>query len=136
MYLVDTSVWVDFLRGRATPQVDALERLLEGEEVVGVTPTVIQELLQGADSPRRFEELREYLADLACFVPLEPVESHIQAARLYQACRRAARTPRSSNDCLIAQVAIEHGLVLLHDDRDFDSIAKVSGSLMTYPIPG
>lgn len=132
MYLVDTSVWVDFLRGRSTPQVGVLEVLLAGEELVGVTPTIIQELLQGADSPGRFEELRGYLADLACYLPREPVESHVQAARLYQACRRAGRTPRSSNDCLIAQVAIEHSLVLLHDDRDFDVIAETSGSLALY----
>ncbi len=132
MYLVDTSVWVDFLRGRETPQVRALEGLLAGEEIVGTTPTVIQELLQGADSPRRFEELRDYLGDLACYLPAEPVESHVRAARLYHACRRAGRTPRSSNDCLIAQVAIENALVLLHDDRDFDAIANVSGSLLTY----
>jgi predicted nucleic acid-binding protein len=132
MYLVDTSVWVDFLRGRATPKVGALEGLLAGEEIVGTTPTIIQELLQGAESPKRFDELRGYLGELACYLPEEPVESHVRAARLYQACRRAGRTPRSSNDCLIAQVAIEHSLVLLHDDRDFDAIASVSGALFTY----
>jgi predicted nucleic acid-binding protein len=132
MYLVDTSVWVDFLRGRETPKVGALEGLLAGEEIVGTTPTIIQELLQGADSPKRFDELRGFLGDLACYLPAEPVESHVRAARLYQACRRAGRTPRSSNDCLIAQVAIEHSLVLLHDDRDFDAIASVSGAFLTY----
>ncbi|MBX3714925.1 MAG: PIN domain-containing protein [Burkholderiales bacterium] len=130
MYLVDTSVWIGFLRGRDTLKVRALEELLSGDEVVGVTPTIIQELLQGADSPARFEELREYLSELACFLPREPVESHVRAARLYQSCRRAGRTPRSSNDCLIAQVAIEHSLYLLHDDRDFDSIAATSAELM------
>ncbi|MBE0616783.1 MAG: PIN domain-containing protein [Proteobacteria bacterium] len=134
MYLVDTSVWVDFLRGRNTPQVGVLEVLLAGEEVVGVTPTIIQELLQGTDSPDRFEELRGYLADLACYLPRDPVESHIRAARLYQGCRRAGRTPRSSNDCLIAQAAIEHSLVLLHDDRDFDVIAGTSDSLSLYRV--
>jgi predicted nucleic acid-binding protein len=132
MYLVDTSVWMDFLRGRETPKVAALEELLAGDEVVGVTPTIIQELLQGAESTARFEELREYLSELACFLPREPVESHVRAARLYQSCRRAGRTPRSSNDCLIAQIAIEHSLYLLHDDRDFDSIAATDSTLRLY----
>lgn len=131
MYLVDTSVWVDFLRGQETRQVRALDDLLAGEEIVGTTPTIIQELLQGADSPGRFDELRDYLGSLACYLPAEPVESHVRAARLYQACRRAGRTPRSSNDCLIAQIAIDHDLILLHDDRDFDAIAGVSGALRT-----
>lgn len=134
MYLVDTSVWIDFLRGRQTPQVDALDGLLAGEEIVGVTPTIIQELLQGADTPDRFDELRRYLSDLACYLPREPVESHVRAAGLYQDCRRLGRTPRSSNDCLIAQVAIEHALVLLHDDRDFDAIARACGSLRVHPL--
>lgn len=133
MYLVDTSVWIDFLRGHDTRQAKVLEGLLAGEEIVGVTPTIIQELLQGVDSPARFDELRSYLADLACYLPRDPVESHVQAARLYQACRREGRARRSSGDCLIAQVAIEHSLVLLHDDRDFNAIAKASDSLLLYP---
>jgi predicted nucleic acid-binding protein len=33
---------------------------------------------------------------------------HIPAAQLYQDCRKTGKTPRSSNDCLIAQIAIEN----------------------------
>lgn len=55
MYLVDTSVWVDFLRGRATAEVRALKDLLAGEEIVGTAPIILQEILQGADSSARFE---------------------------------------------------------------------------------
>ena len=55
MYLVDTSVWVDYLRGKSTPQVLALKDLLSGEDIVGVTPVILQEVLQGADTLDRFE---------------------------------------------------------------------------------
>jgi len=56
------------------------------------------------------------------------------AARLYQSCRRAGKTPRSSNDCLIARIAIEHDLVLLQDDRDFAAVASVAPELRLYPV--
>jgi predicted nucleic acid-binding protein len=129
MVLVDTSVWIDFLRGAPTAQVAALEGLLEGDDLVGTAPIILQEILQGADSPARFEQWRREFAGLMCYLPLDPIDSHIEAARLYAACRRAGRTPRSSNDCLIARIAVEHDLVLLEDDRDFDAIAAVEKRL-------
>jgi len=132
MYLVDTSVWVDYLRGKATPPVRKLKELLAGEQIVGVAPIILQEILQGADSDQRFEKWRKYFAGLCCYAPIDAVASHVAAARLYQACRRAGRSPRSSNDCLIAQIAIEHKLALLQDDRDFVAIAGASPELQLY----
>jgi predicted nucleic acid-binding protein len=134
MILVDTSVWVDYLRGRATPQVQSLKSLLSGDEIVGIAPIILQEILQGADSAARFETWRKYFTDLFCYVPRDPVESHVAAARLYQQCRKAGKTPRSSNDCLIAQIAIENGILLLHNDRDFNTIANVIPQLQLYPV--
>ncbi len=133
MYLVDTSVWVDFLRGDETPQVRALNNLLSGQEIVGTAPMILQEILQGADSAERFGTWIKYFSDLFCYVPRDPVKSYIAAARLYQECRKAGKTPRSSNDCLIAQIAIEHGLALVHNDRDFNAIASVVEELGLYP---
>jgi len=132
MYLADTSVWVDYLRAKASPPVQALRSLLAGDDVVGVAPIIVQEILQGADSEARFEKWRKYFADLCCYTFADQAASHVAAAGLYLACRRAGRTPRSSNDCLIAQVALEHGLVLLHSDRDFDAIAQAAPSLQVY----
>ncbi|MBI2297040.1 MAG: PIN domain nuclease [Betaproteobacteria bacterium] len=133
MYLVDTSVWVDYLRAKATPQVRALKELLPGDQIVGVAPIILQEVLQGADSDERFERWWKFFGGLCCYTPRDPVTSHVEAARLYQSCRRAGKTPRSSNDCLIARIAIEHGLLLLHDDRDFEAIAAVAPELRLYP---
>lgn len=136
MYLVDTSVWVEFLRGSSTPQVQVLRDLLSGEEIVGVAPIILQEVLQGADSTERFESWRKYFSGLFCFVPRDPVDSYVAAARMYQQCRRDGKTPRSSNDCLIAQIAIESRLTLLHGDRDFDAIASAIGELRLYSMTG
>ncbi len=132
MVLVDTSVWIDFLRGAPTVQVAALESLLEGDDLVGTAPIILQEVLQGADSFARFERWRREFGGLMCYLPLDPIDSHVEAARLYLACRRSGRTPRSSNDCLIAQIALEHDLVLLEDDRDFEAIASVEKRLKLF----
>jgi predicted nucleic acid-binding protein len=134
VYLVDTSVWIDYLRAKATPQVVTLRELLAGMEIVGVAPIIIQEILQGADSDQRFEKWRKYFTKLCCYAPLDPIGSYVNAARLYQACRRTGKTPRSSNDCLIAQIAIEHRLVLLQDDRDFSVILAADSRLRLYPM--
>lgn len=129
MYLVDTSVWIDFLRGRNVSHVSALATLLEGEDPVAVAPIILQEILQGADSQERFDTWQTYFLQLYCLVPRDPIATHVAAASLYQRCRRAGATPRSSNDCLIARIAIEHGAILLHNDRDFDAIAAAEPAL-------
>ncbi len=134
MYVVDTSVWVDFLRGSDTPQVAILKGLLKSDDIVGVAPIILQEVLQGADSDARFEKWRKYFEGLCCYAPADPPASHVAAARLYQACRRAGKTPRSSNDCLIARIAMEHGLVLLQNDKDFTIIAAAAPGLRLYPV--
>jgi predicted nucleic acid-binding protein len=132
MVLVDTSVWIDFLRGAPTAQVATLEALLAGDYLVGTAPIILQEVLQGADPPARFEQWRREFSGLMCYLPLDPIDSHIEAARMYVACRRAGRTPRSSNDCLIARIALEHDLTLLEDDRDFEAIAAVEKGLKLF----
>ena len=45
MILVDTSVWVDYLRGKSTPQADKLDSLL------GVAPTT-EALVATAPGPQ------------------------------------------------------------------------------------
>ena len=61
------------------------------------------------------------------FHPKDPVESYAQAARIYFACCRKGITVRSTIDCLIAQIALEHDLFLLHNDSDFIAMATVIG---------
>jgi predicted nucleic acid-binding protein len=134
MYLVDTSVWIDFLRGRKVAHVAALQTLLQGEETVGTAPIILQEILQGADSDSTFDEWLEYFSDLVCYLPHDLEAAHIAAARLYHRCRRAGRTPRSSNDCVIAMTAIEHDLVLLHNDRDFELMGSADPALRLYRV--
>lgn len=129
MYLIDTSVWVDFFRNQSTQAVARFEEILEEDIPYGITSVIYQEVLQGADSPKDFSKLQSYLASQRFYHPLDPVLSYEQAADMYFQCRRQGITVRSTIDCLIAQIAIEHKLRLLHSDRDFTKMATVFDSL-------
>ncbi len=135
MFLVDTSVWIGYLRRAANPAVAWFEDILDRGYPFGITSVIYQEILQGADSEASFDRLADYLSTQVFYHPLDPEASYQAAARLYVRCRRAGITVRSSVDCLIAQVAMEHDLLLLHDDRDFDRIAGVEPELRLYPGP-
>ena len=129
MYLVDTSVWIDYFREEETEATALFSGVLEYGYPFGITPEIYQEVLQGADSEKDFEQLAEYLGTQRFYRLRDPVESYREAAGLYFGCRRKGVTVRSTIDCIIAQVSIEHGLLLLHNDRDFQNMARVIQNL-------
>lgn len=126
MVLVDTSIWIDWLRGRHSPQVRYLGRLLE-EETVPLAAMVLQEILQGARGPEELAKLQAFFGHLTLWLP--DADTFSGAAELYARCRWAGITPRSSHDCLIAQMAIERRAVLMQDDEDFRRIRQVEPRL-------
>lgn len=132
MFLIDTSIWIGYLRGSSTGPVKDFEHLLEHRYPFGITAAIYQEVLQGADSDASFERLSKYLGTQIFYEPKDPLETSTEAARLYYRCRRAGITIRSTIDCLIARIAIEHELLLVHDDRDFHFIASVVPELRLY----
>ena len=119
--LVDSTVWIDWLRRRETPATTALAQLLE-QGTAWVAPVILQEILQGARNTQQLSRLESLFSDLMCAD--HPVACHIEAARLYARCRWQGITPRSPHDCLIAATAVHHELPLLHDDRDFIQLAS------------
>jgi len=127
--LVDTSVWIDYIRGHATPAVSALDRMLAQALPVALTEWIYLELLQGARSAAAFAKLRHYFTGYAILRPTQGLDSFAAAADLYRRCREHGITPRSTGDCLIALIAIEHQVPLLHSDRDFEQIAAVEPRL-------
>ena len=129
MYLVDTSVWVDYLAGRDQRHVTFLDGLLSNPLAVGLCDVIYMELLQGVRDTRGFIRLQDYLSGQRFFRFADSMRSHAEAARIYGECRRKGVTVRSSIDCLIAQCAIENEAILLHNDRDFSNMAKVVKSL-------
>ncbi len=132
MILVDTSALVDLLTGRATAAARHLERLVEEAAVFYLTPAVIQEALQGVRDEAEWKTLDRYLTSQMWVDVLDPLRSHVEAARIYYDCRRRGLSVRSTGDCVIAQIALERDFALLHNDRDFEAIRKVR-SLRTLP---
>ena len=119
MYLVDTSVWIDYLRGRDVPHVRFLDELLANPLAVGISDLIYLEILQGATDERAFDKLRQYFSGQRFYRFVAAEASHANAAKLYFNARRAGVSIRSNLDCLIAQCAIDHNLILLHNDVDF-----------------
>jgi predicted nucleic acid-binding protein len=128
--LVDSSVWIAYLRGDDLIEVQLLTVALEHGEPVWLAPPILQEVLQGADSPDRFIRWDRVLGELPMIIAPDGREAARSAAHLYARCRWAGVTPRSANDCLIAIHAILGGVPLLHRDRDFGLIASVEPSLI------
>lgn len=122
---MDTSVWIGYLGGESTAVTERFAEALERGFPVGLTGVILQEVVQGVTSEREFEQVSEYLRSSTFYHSRDPVESHDEAALIYFRCRRDGITIRSSIDCLIARVAIEHELILLHDDRDFEQMAEI-----------
>jgi predicted nucleic acid-binding protein len=125
MILVDTSVLIDFLKGADNDQVAKLDEVIASSTTYGIADISYQEVLQGAATRRDFEELKSYLDTIPIYSPLYGRDSFAQAASIFFNCRRKGLTIRSTIDCLIAQISIEHNLALLHNDRDFEHLKKV-----------
>ncbi len=126
MILVDTSAFIEFLNQTGSRHHNLIREFIEaGGGDICFTDIVISEILQGIRDDRHFKETRDSLLSFKRF-SLKCPESYIEAAALYRSCRKKGLTIRRPVDCLIAQVAIENGLVLLHNDRDFEAIARAT----------
>lgn len=133
-HLVDISGWIDFFRQRKTPAVDEFYRILDRVQQYGITELIYQEVIQGALNEKDFTSLDDYLIAQTFFYPKHHPETYRQAAQIYFTCRRNGITIRSTIDCLIAQTAIKHDLVLLHSDKDFENIAEIFPTLRLYTV--
>ena len=123
MLLVDTSVWSLALRRDAPPdvaEVAELRRAVGAEERVATTGVILLELLRGFVPPRAQERILERFAALEIVEP--ELRDYAAAAELGNECRRAG-VQLGAIDALIAHLAIEHDLVLLSTDRDFERVA-------------
>lgn len=129
MVLVDTSVLIDYLKGRRNPKIAIFAEILARDIPFGISVFTYQEILQGARDEREYKQLRGYLDTQAIYCPSEDTEIYEKAARLFFDLRRKGVTVRSSIDTIIALTAMGHNLSLLHNDRDFDAIAEKTPEL-------
>jgi len=120
--LVDTSVWVEYLRNTGSDSHIRLRLLITTEAELAITDAVRLELLAGSRDDIHEQKLRRLLARA---VTLPTHSSHYDyAAAVYRSCRRRGETIRKLLDCLIAAVAIHSGVPVLHADGDFDVMAQ------------
>ena len=131
MLLVDSSVWINRTRNIETDSTRFVD-FRDGQEEIAVTGVIVQEVLQGARSDAGFESLRNLLFAMPLLEPREFTTYEI-AAVLYRRARTRGLAIRKSTDCLVAAVALEHGALLVHNDRDFLALAQVEPSLLIYP---
>ncbi len=125
MILVDSSVWIDYFRGVASPQAEKLESLL-GAEPIATGDLILTEVLQGFVSDRDFNQGRKLLTSLV-IVDLGGQNMAIQAAKNFRVLRSLGITVRKTIDTVIATRCIESGLQLLYSDRDFDPFVEHLG---------
>ena len=129
MYLVDTSIWIDYIRDREGHHVSFLDETVWNPLAVAITPLIYMEILQGTRDVRSFARLEKFFGGQRFVDFDQPAKSHAAAARIFFACKKQGVTIRSSVDCLIAQCAIENDLTLFHHDRDFQRITRVAPAL-------
>jgi predicted nucleic acid-binding protein len=125
LIVVDTSVLVDFLRGRETGPVERFVEIEKRSVPYAIPGVCCQELLQGARDEKEWKKLSKYLETQIVLHSREPWRTHFGAARIFFDCRRKGITIRGPLDCFIAQLVLETGGDLLHDDDDFEKIARV-----------
>jgi predicted nucleic acid-binding protein len=123
--LADTSAWVEYLRATGSPVDRRMDQLINGDADLATTDVVVMELLAGATKDEQLTQLRRMLLPFE-HLPVDPLDDFETAADLYRQCRRGGETVRTLLDCLVAAVALRTGAAVLHQDRDFDVIARQS----------
>lgn len=123
--LVDTSVWIDYLRGAETPARRNLRRQLSAEDPVVMAEPIAMELLAGPTSERIAADITRMVDGLPV-IPMDLHQDFRSAGSIFRACRRFGRPVRNLSDCLIAAVAIRAGVTLAHKDADFETISLVT----------
>lgn len=123
MTLVDTSAWVEYLRGTGSETHLQLRHLITSGHTLHTTDVVMMEVLAGGRDDAHVTRLSQLLARCD-FVPVAGLADFETAASLYRKCRRAGETVRVLTDCLIAAVAMRAGVDLLHGDKDFEALAR------------
>jgi len=132
MILADTSVLIGYFKGSNGMPYDKMDYIVDNDIPYGICNYVYQELLQGAGNEQEYQLLKEFLDSLPFYDLKYGKQSFEKAALMYINCRKKGITIRSSLDVLIAEIAIENNLYLLHDDKDYTNISKIYKDLKLY----
>ena len=125
MIVVDSSAWIEFLRGTGSTADTTVRAELAVDGVLGIVDVGRLELLAGASTDRQVTVVTRLLARAVALPLLSPAD-HEHAALLYRSARRSGQTVRSLVDCLVAAVALRVDAPVLARDRDYEVLASVS----------
>ena len=117
MRLVDSSVWIDHLRGRETPATAKLIAAAAREPLL-LGDLILLEVLQGARDDAQARRIERGLGQYMLVAILDH-DLASRAARNYRRLRELGVTIRKTADLIIGTFCIERRHSLLHDDRDF-----------------
>jgi predicted nucleic acid-binding protein len=121
--LVDSSAWIEFLNGSASPVAEEVDRLLGSDEEICTCGLVVTEVTQGLRRQRSFPRVVELFRSLT-LLELQGIEPYLWAGEIYRRLRAQGTTVRSAIDCLVVSTAETHDCWLLARDRDIDAILE------------
>jgi predicted nucleic acid-binding protein len=124
MITVDSSVWIDYLKGTNTSQTKQLDTMLGDSSLdFVILDVVLMEVLRGIRSDHEYKNTQVALTALPVHqAGGEKLATH--AAQIYRKLRRDGQTVRSSIDLLLASWCLHSDADLLHNDRDFAVISN------------
>lgn len=131
MMLVDSSVWIGYFNGTATPQTHFLRDMLDRDEIL-VGDLILCEVLQGFRHDKHAAAARELMLGFH-YRNIGGRDVALRAADMYRALRAQGVTVRKTIDVLIGSFCILNGVRLLHDDRDFDVLEERAGLSVMHP---
>lgn len=131
MLLVDSSVWIDYFNGVASPETNYLHAAVLQQEIL-VGDIVLAEVLQGFRRDRDYEAARQALGYFPQVAMLDPALA-VRSAQNYRELRKQGITIRKTIDCFIATFAIERAHDLLHADADFVHFETHLGMRAVHP---
>lgn len=124
LVIVDSSVWIDFIKGNLNSKTEVLEELLLNSIDLCICGIILSEVLQGIKNDLQYKKIKNYFQGLIYLE--DKKEQYFLASEIYRKARSKGSTIRSSSDCIIAAIAINNECRLLQKDRDFAIICKYS----------
>jgi predicted nucleic acid-binding protein len=129
--IIDTTVWVDYLRGIVSKETAWFESELTRQRF-GLTDLILCEILQGVQDENI---ARQVLRELSLFQIYDTggEDMAVAAARNFRLLRQRGRTVRKTIDGLIATFCLRQGYSLLHSDRDYNEFEEILGLAVIHP---
>jgi hypothetical protein len=131
MVIVDTTVWIEYLRAIENPETLWLDSQLERRRM-GLTDLILCEVLQGISDERESVQVQNELLKFNVY-RTGGSELAVAAAQNYRELRHSGYTVRKTIDCLIATFCLFGKHELLHRDRDFDCFERMLGLKVVHP---